>query len=196
MSLASSYCATSFQRELCVEEKALEGEKRKRDWKDYKGVLWAYGDGSTQKPFPREKLAPGRHRQACVCVLVWKLEIKIILHKRTLTRMLWRSDPLFKVDYIPKRKWLMERGRGIWRQNHNLLTLNLLFSSDFLCSPLSLAPPLYAHFTLTHKNTTLPQVLCVRSVFSTKRPSARLPILDMSTAPRQRKIIRWKLSQG
>lgn len=31
--------------------------------------------------------------------------MKIIVHKRTLSGMLWRSHPLFKLDYIPKRKY-------------------------------------------------------------------------------------------
>lgn len=100
---------------------------------------------------------------------------------------------------------LMEGGIGIWRQrkgNHSLLTLNLLFSSDFLCSPLSLALTnthrhMHTHTLKALKNATQPQVLgksCVvpQTGFLTCRPAPRLPIIDVPTAPRQRMIFRGR----
>lgn len=136
----STCCAASCECFLC---------KRTRDWKTVRIIrvfFWAYRDGSTQKLFPQEKLAPGE-ALVNICVCVWKIESKIIPLKRTLGGLLWRSDPLFRLDYFPKwslnihKEALMEGGIGIWKQrkgNHSLLTLNLLFSSDILCSTLSL----------------------------------------------------------
>ena len=97
---------------------------------------------------------------------------------------------------------LMEGGIGIWRQrkgNHSLLTWNLLFSSDFLCSPpspsLSLANTHRRMHTHTHTHTlkstknTTPQVLgksCVvpQTGFLTHGPAPRLLIIDMPAAQR------------
>lgn len=93
-------CAAGF---VCKREFKNEGKKRVRDPGRIKRVFSAHCDGSTQNPFPQEKLAPGEALWAsvglCVCVPVYETYRKVTVHK-----VPQRWDPVFKLDYTPKRK--------------------------------------------------------------------------------------------
>lgn len=138
---------------------ACESENKKRENHKEKGrdpariisVFCKLMEMAAHKsPSPREKLAPVEApgsicMRLCGCVRMWVGEswrAKSLCKKRTLSGMLWRSDPPFKTDYIRERKSEQpQRGTdgGRYRDlktekgNHSLFTLNLLFSSHFLC---------------------------------------------------------------